>query len=44
VPFHDLSAELDDPALYFDTDHLNRAGVDRLYAEHLRAILTGAPQ
>lgn len=44
VPFHDLSAALDDPALYFDTDHLNRAGVDRLYAEHLRAILTGARQ
>lgn len=39
VPFHDLSDTLDDPTLYFDTDHLNRAGVDRLYEEKLRAIL-----
>lgn len=39
VTFRDLSADLDDPALYFDTDHLNRAGVDRLYEEHLRSVL-----
>lgn len=37
--FHDLSAALDEPTLYFDTDHLNRNGVDRLYQEHLGAIL-----
>lgn len=39
VPFHDLASELDDPAFYFDTDHLNRDGVDRLYSEHLGEIL-----
>lgn len=39
VPFHDLVAALDDPALYFDTDHLNRDGVDRLWVEQLRAVL-----
>jgi hypothetical protein len=36
---HDLSAVADDPALYFDTDHLNRAGVLQLYDRHLAAIL-----
>lgn len=45
VRFVDLSTALDDPTLYFDTDHLNRAGVDRLYEEHLAAILAdGARQ
>jgi hypothetical protein len=39
VPLHDLSAALDDPALYFDTDHLNREGTDRLYRDYLKAIL-----
>jgi hypothetical protein len=39
VPFHDLAAALDDPALYFDTDHLNREGLDRLWKGHLRGLL-----
>lgn len=39
VPLHDLSATLDDPALYFDTDHLNRDGVELLYELHLKSIL-----
>ncbi len=39
VPFHDLSAAFDDPALFFDTDHLNREGVDRLFEAHLLPLL-----
>ncbi|WP_212525579.1 hypothetical protein [Actibacterium sp. MT2.3-13A] len=39
IPFHDLSAAVEDPSLYFDTDHLNRQGVEALYRDHLRAIL-----
>ncbi|MDH3263862.1 MAG: hypothetical protein OEM24_07685, partial [Paracoccaceae bacterium] len=37
--FHDLGAVLGEPGLYFDTDHLNRQGVDALYRDHLLAIL-----
>jgi hypothetical protein len=37
--FHNLSAELDEPRFYFDTDHLNRAGITELFARHLKAIL-----
>ncbi|MCK4711803.1 MAG: hypothetical protein KAT26_02865 [Marinosulfonomonas sp.] len=40
IPLHDMSAVLDDPALYFDTDHLNRAGVGRLYRDHLLKLLS----
>ena len=39
VPLNDLSAAIDDPKLYFDTDHLNRDGVDLLYEHHLKALL-----
>lgn len=39
IPLHDLSAALADPRLYFDTDHLNRDGVELLYERHLGAIL-----
>jgi len=39
IPFQDLSAALDDPRFYFDTDHLNRAGVTEFYAHHLKDIL-----
>ena len=39
ISFRDLSAELDEPRFYFDTDHLNRAGVAELFARHLKAIL-----
>jgi hypothetical protein len=35
----DLSASLDDPAFYFDTDHLNRTGVRRLVDGDLRTLL-----
>ncbi len=40
VGFRDFSAELDEPRFYFDTDHLNRAGVTELFNRHLKAILT----
>ena len=36
---HDLSAAIEDPAMYFDTDHLNRAGVAELFERHLAGIL-----
>lgn len=39
IPFHDLSETIDDPSLYFDTDHLNRQGVDVLYRDHLLGVL-----
>jgi len=41
VRYHDLSEALDDPALYFDTDHLNRAGVEALWHNHLLSIIKG---
>ncbi|MGR3322999.1 MAG: hypothetical protein ACU0DK_13820 [Pseudooceanicola sp.] len=41
VPVHDLRGTVGDPALFFDTDHLNREGIDTLYASHLRDILSG---
>ena len=39
IPFHDLSAAIEDPSNYFDTDHLNRAGVETLYHDHLLALI-----
>lgn len=36
---HDLSATIDDTAMYFDTDHLNRAGVEHLFERHLAGIM-----
>ena len=36
---HDLSRAADDPALYFDSDHLNRNGVLQFYDRHLAGIL-----
>ena len=36
---HDLSAAIDDPAMYFDTDHLNRTGVTELFERHLVGML-----
>lgn len=38
--FADFAAALPDPTLYFDTDHLNRAGVDRFVAQCLGPLLT----
>ncbi|MHA7827558.1 MAG: hypothetical protein ACX93P_08355 [Roseovarius sp.] len=39
IPFHDLSHELSDPDNFFDTDHLNRRGVDALYTGYLKDLL-----
>jgi hypothetical protein len=40
VPLRDFSAALDDPRFYFDTDHLNRAGVTELFQRRLKPLLT----
>ena len=39
TPFHDFSLAMDEPRFYFDTDHLNRAGVEAFLSRHLEAIL-----
>jgi hypothetical protein len=39
---HDLSAAIEDPAMYFDSDHLNRTGVVELFERHLARILKGS--
>ena len=41
IRYLDLSAELSDTRYYFDTDHLNRSGVDALYTGYLRDLLAG---
>ncbi len=41
--FHDLSKALDEPRYYFDTDHLNRAGLTLFFHQELKKILTGIP-
>ena len=39
VTLHDLSRTNNDDALFYDTDHLNQAGVLRLIDAHLRTVL-----
>ena len=39
VRFHDFSQALDEPRFYFDTDHLNRAGLTQFFARNLKSIL-----
>lgn len=39
VPFHDFSMTMDEPRFYFDTDHLNRAGVTEFLARDLGEVL-----
>lgn len=41
VPLLDFSATLNDPSLYFDTDHLNRKGATRFFTQSLKPILAG---
>jgi hypothetical protein len=41
--WRDLSDTFDDPKLFFDSDHLNRAGVRKLFDEKLKAILIAQP-
>jgi hypothetical protein len=40
VRFRDFSYELDEPRFYFDTDHLNRAGLENFLDRHLKQLLT----
>jgi hypothetical protein len=42
VLFRDHSAALNDPQFFFDTDHLNRAGVTRFFESSLKTIFTEA--
>ncbi len=39
IDYRDFSAVLPDASLYFDTDHLNRPGVEAFYTEYLRDVL-----
>ncbi|MGO9173134.1 MAG: hypothetical protein ACLP7P_14385 [Rhodomicrobium sp.] len=39
IDLKDFSGELDEQRFYFDTDHLNRAGVSELFARYLKALL-----
>lgn len=37
--FYDFSLAMDEPGFYFDTDHLNRAGLTEFFDRHLKALL-----
>jgi hypothetical protein len=39
VPLHDFSGRMSEARFYFDTDHLNRAGLTEFLARDLRAVL-----
>jgi hypothetical protein len=39
MPFYDFSAAMDEPRFYFDTDHLNRAGLGQFFQNSLRELL-----
>lgn len=39
VPFHDFSAKTSEPSLYFDTDHLSRAGLTEFFIRDLKPLL-----
>jgi len=39
VPFHDFSETTNDPSLYFDTDHLSRAGLTEYFMRDLKPLL-----
>lgn len=39
VPYRDFSQAMPQPQFYFDSDHLNRAGVDEFMARHLAPLL-----
>lgn len=42
VDYRDFSAVLPDASLYFDTDHLNRQGMEAFYTDCLRDVLAPA--
>jgi hypothetical protein len=39
VLFYDFSAKLSEPSLYFDTDHLSRAGLTEFFIRDLKPVL-----
>jgi hypothetical protein len=39
VRFHDFSQAVDEPRFYFDTDHLNRAGLTEFFVRYIRPVL-----
>jgi hypothetical protein len=41
VPMHDFSTAVSEPRFFFDTDHLNRAGLTDFFNRHLKDLLTG---
>jgi hypothetical protein len=41
VQFADFSTVMDEPRFYFDSDHLNRQGVEVFVKTYLNPILTG---
>ena len=44
IPFYDFSRALYEPRFYFDTDHLNRAGLTEFFNLRLRSIFVGTIQ
>jgi hypothetical protein len=43
VRFLDFSHAIPEPRLYFDTDHLNREGLNEFFSQHLKPILVPRP-
>ncbi|MGZ5583660.1 MAG: hypothetical protein ACXWG8_13985 [Usitatibacter sp.] len=43
VALHDFSAAIAEPRFYFDTDHLNRAGLEQFVARDLAPLLASGP-
>lgn len=41
VRAHDFSQAVPEPRLYFDTDHLNRAGLNQFFDKHLKELMKG---
>jgi hypothetical protein len=39
IPFQDYSHDMNEPRFYFDTDHLNRAGMTEFFNRHLKSLL-----
>ena len=40
IPLNDFSQTVNEPRFYFDTDHLNRAGMTEFFNQNLKSILT----
>jgi outer membrane receptor for ferrienterochelin and colicin len=44
VEYHDFSLVDNDEKYFFNSDHLNQAGVLNFYDKHLKQVLTQTPQ